>query len=62
LSPNEARAVVNLPPVAGGESPYLQQQNWPLAALADRPAPDTAKGADIRFERFMDRIARGLAS
>lgn len=38
LSPNEARFRDNLPPVVGGESPYLQQQNYSLAALAKRDA------------------------
>lgn len=37
-SPNEARKKFNLPPVPGGESPYLQQQNYSLAALAKRDA------------------------
>jgi HK97 family phage portal protein len=39
LSPNEARAKFNLLPTKGGESPYLQQQNYNLAALAERCAP-----------------------
>jgi HK97 family phage portal protein len=40
LSPNEARRrYFGLGDVAGGESPYLQHQDYPLAALADRPAP-----------------------
>ena len=38
MSPNEARAGENMQPVAGGESPYLQQQNYSLAALAKRDA------------------------
>lgn len=37
-SPDEARAKLNLPPVEGGKSPYLQQQNYSLAALAKRDA------------------------
>lgn len=37
-SPNEARAKFNLAPVAGGESPMVQQQNYSLAALAKRDA------------------------
>jgi len=36
LSPNEGRARFNLLPVKGGESPYLQQQNFSLEALAER--------------------------
>lgn len=42
MSPNEARLKENLPPVEGGDSPYLQVQNYSLAALAkrdDSPAP-----------------------
>lgn len=40
MAPNEARAIENMPPVAGGESPMLQQQNFSLAALAKRDAKD----------------------
>jgi HK97 family phage portal protein len=40
LSPNEARRdYFGKGPVAGGETPYLQEQNWPLQLLAERPAP-----------------------
>lgn len=35
-SPNEARAKFNLKPVKGGDTPYLQQQNFSLAALDAR--------------------------
>lgn len=34
--PNEARKRVNLKPVAGGDTPYLQQQNYSLDALSKR--------------------------
>lgn len=37
-SPDEARKKFDLSPVAGGGSPYLQQQNYSLAALAKRDA------------------------
>lgn len=36
FSPNEARAKFNLAPTEGGESPYLQQQNFSLEALSKR--------------------------
>lgn len=36
FSPDEARASEDLPSVPGGDSPYLQQQNYSLAALAKR--------------------------
>lgn len=50
LAPDEARQKFNLGPVKGGASPYLQQQNYSLAALAERdsnapfaaPAPAAA--------------------
>jgi HK97 family phage portal protein len=42
MSPNEARRRLDLPPVQGGDTPYMQQQNWPLAELVGRPAPTVA--------------------
>lgn len=36
MSPNEARRKENLPPVDGGDTPYLQEQNYSLAALDKR--------------------------
>lgn len=36
LAPNEGRAKFNLMPVQGGGTPYLQQQNYSLAALDER--------------------------
>jgi phage portal protein BeeE len=38
FSPDEARQRVNLGNVVGGGSPYLQQQNYSLSALAERDA------------------------
>lgn len=40
MSPDEARYRANLGPVDGGASPYLQQQNYSLAALAKRDAKE----------------------
>ena len=39
-APNEGRMKLDLPPVAGGDAPYLQQQNYSLEALAKRDAGD----------------------
>ncbi len=43
MAPNEARRKIDLGPVTGGATPYLQQQNYSLAALdardRDNPAP-----------------------
>jgi HK97 family phage portal protein len=36
MKPNEARRRLNLKPVEGGDTPYLQQQNYSLAALNKR--------------------------
>lgn len=40
MASNEARKKFNLGPVAGGNSPLAQQQNYSLAALAKRDAKD----------------------
>jgi HK97 family phage portal protein len=46
VAPNEARLRLNLPPVIGGDTPYMQQQNWSLEALNRRPPPDTEPEPD----------------
>jgi HK97 family phage portal protein len=56
-SPNEARKRLNAKPVQGGQTPYLQQQNYSLAALDERdrnnpfpqsnPAPAPATDPDV---------------
>lgn len=38
--PNEARRVENLAPVEGGDTPYMQIQNYSLAALARRDSQE----------------------
>lgn len=43
-APNEARQRLDLKPVAGGNSPLLQQQNYSLEALAKRDASDDPFG------------------
>jgi HK97 family phage portal protein len=40
MSPDEGRAMLDLKPVPGGGSPYLQQQNYSLSALAKRDAQE----------------------
>lgn len=40
MAPNEGRRKLNLPPVAGGNAPLSQQQNYSLEALAKRDAAD----------------------
>lgn len=40
FSPDEARKKFDLRPTPGGDTPYLQQQNFSLAALAKRDARD----------------------
>ena len=67
-APNEVRREENLPPVEGGDSPYLQQQNFSLAALAKRDAlaDPFGKGApasepdDDDVERSIDDLAKLL--
>jgi HK97 family phage portal protein len=40
LKPNEGRAKRDLMPVPGGDTPYMQQQNYSLAALAKRDSKE----------------------
>lgn len=40
MTPNEGRRRLNLTPVKGGDTPFLQQQYWPLSQLSERPIPD----------------------
>lgn len=47
LSPNEAREKFNLSPVKGGATPYLQQQNYSLAALDERDKDKPFSKPDI---------------
>lgn len=47
LTPNEARKSENLPPIEGGDSLFLQQQNYSLAALAKRDASEDPFGKNI---------------
>jgi HK97 family phage portal protein len=72
LAPNEGRRRANLPPVSGGESPMIQQQNYSLAALAKRdaqkdpfanagPAP-TAPPADPAARSFEEFDIESLAA
>jgi HK97 family phage portal protein len=39
-TPNEARRKMNLKPVTGGDTPYLQKQNYSLEALSKRDAQE----------------------
>ncbi len=46
MSPNEARfKYFDLGPVKGGDTPFMQQQDWPLALLAERTAEDLVSQA-----------------
>jgi len=38
MTPNEGRRSMNLPPVTGGDTPYLQMQNYSLSDLSKRSA------------------------
>jgi HK97 family phage portal protein len=73
LAPNEGRRDENLPPVEGGDVPFLQEQNWPISVLANRklpaeaapalPAPDEPDDEEVSEDAKMlaDMIIRGLS-
>ena len=71
VAPNEARRKIDLAPVKGGQTPYLQQQNYSLGALDERdrsdpfakpasaptePAPDTARAFRSHLLRRTARL------
>ena len=77
MKPNEARAGEDMEPVEGGDTPYLQVQNYSLAALGKRdqddpfpkapppappaPAPDPASAEDDAVEAELEEV-RGMLS
>jgi phage portal protein BeeE len=72
LSPDEGRAKLDRKPVEGGNTPYLQQQNYSLAALAKRdagadpfgaaptPAPEPAANDNAEEQARQSRAAVAL--
>jgi HK97 family phage portal protein len=66
LSPNEGRRTLNLPPVAGGDGVFLQQQNYALedlsrlreAEFAAMESPEPAP--DDQTRAMLERIKKGL--
>lgn len=65
-APNESRKRLNLPPTDGGEAPYLQQQNYSLAALAERDAQGPLLAAPAPAEPMpapeVDETERAVAA
>ena len=75
MAPNEARKKRNLPAVKGGETPYLQQQNYSLEALNKRDSgadpfgktaqtptmPPSEDQAKAIFDRARAEIAAEMA-
>ena len=55
MTPNEARATINLPPVAGGDTVYRQQQDFSLMALSKRDAKEdpfaTSSSASTKIDQ-----------
>lgn len=68
LTPNEARAKIGQPPLAGGDTAYMQQQNYSLAALDERdrssplaaPGPAAKASPAERAARWRRRTAEEL--
>lgn len=60
-TPNEARRGWNLPPKKGGDSLYLQQQNFSLEALAKRDAKDDPFGKEQPAPAANDEVAAAAA-
>jgi len=64
MSPDEARFRKNMHPVSGGDTPYLQQQNYSLAALAKRDAqadPFASNSAAPAQPANSEPVSKGLS-
>ncbi len=62
MSPNEARyKYFDLGPVPGGDTPYLQEQNWPLQLLASRELPTRSPTAPDAVPAILDPNAKAFA-
>lgn len=61
MAPNEARSRLSLPPVKGGDTPYLQQQNYSLAALDERDRRGPPAGANDTTARSVDDFSAQAA-
>lgn len=67
FSPNEARQKFNLPPRKGGETPFLQQQNFPIDELigreseAPQPMPQTEPEQDAETANDNEAARRAAA-
>lgn len=59
LKPNEARRAENHPPVEGGDTPYLQVQNYSLAALARRDSEGVAATQVTSLQGLIAAAAKG---
>lgn len=57
FEPDYARRKFNLPPTEGGATPYLQQQNYSLAALAKRDALDDPFSRSAPTDTLADDLA-----
>jgi hypothetical protein len=69
LAPNEPRRWENLPPMDGGDTPFMQHQDYPLAVVAKRklidevtPAPSPKKEDDDMEEAraLIEYIREGI--
>jgi HK97 family phage portal protein len=63
MAPNEARRRINLSPTAGGDAPYLQQQNWSLEQLSQRgAAPDTSGAGAEKMAALLATMERAAGA
>lgn len=54
MTPNEGRRKLNMQPVEGGSTPYLQQQYWPLSQLSGRSIPEVPETPQLQAPREDD--------
>ena len=58
IAPNEGRRRLSLPPVEGGNTPFLQHQDYPINLLANREPPEDGGPAPAGVSRAASRFIK----
>lgn len=60
MPPNAAMKKINLPPLEGGDTVYMQEQNYSLAALSRRDSKDDPFSKSSEMKEFVEGLKKGF--